>query len=57
MKTIKQIVAVTWLNLRNIPQRLASSAVAVVGVGAVVLVFAAVLDGDGPGENHGLGRD
>lgn len=43
MKTIKQIVAVTWLNLRNIPQRLASSAVAVVGVGAVVLVFAAVL--------------
>lgn len=43
MKTFKQIVAVTWLNLRNIPQRLASSAVAVVGVGAVVLVFAAVL--------------
>lgn len=43
MKTIKQIIAVTWLNLRNLPQRLASSAVAVVGVGAVVLVFAAVL--------------
>ena len=31
------------LNLRNLPQRFASSAVAVVGVGAVVLVFAAVL--------------
>lgn len=43
MNTIKQIVAVTLLNLRNLPQRLASSTVAVVGVGAVVLVFAAVL--------------
>ena len=43
MRTIKQIIAVTALNLRNIPQRLASSVVAVVGVGAVVLVFAAVL--------------
>ncbi len=43
MKTLKQIIAVTLLNLRNIPQRLASSVVAVVGVGAVVLVFAAVL--------------
>lgn len=43
MNTIKQIIAVTWLNLRNLPQRLGSSAVAVVGVGAVVLVFAAVL--------------
>ena len=43
MKTIKQIFAVTLLNLRNIPQRMASSAVAVVGVAAVVLVFAAVL--------------
>lgn len=31
------------LNLRNLPQRYASSAVAVVGVAAVVLVFAAVL--------------
>ena len=43
MKSIKQIIAVTVLNLRNIPQRLASSVVAVVGVAAVVLVFAAVL--------------
>jgi len=41
--TIKQIIAVTLLNLRNLPQRFASSAVAVVGVAAVVLVFAAVL--------------
>jgi len=43
MNTIKQIVAVTLLNLRNLPQRLASSLVAIVGVAAVVLVFAAVL--------------
>jgi putative ABC transport system permease protein len=43
MNTIRQIIAVTWLNLRNLPLRLASSAVAIVGVGAVVLVFAAVL--------------
>jgi putative ABC transport system permease protein len=43
VRTIKQIIAVTLLNLRNLPQRFASSAVAVVGVGAVVLVFAAVL--------------
>ncbi len=43
MKSVKQIIAVTVLNLRNIPQRLASSAVAVIGVAAVVLVFAAVL--------------
>lgn len=43
MNTIKQIIAVTWLNLRNLPRRLASSTVAVVGVAAVVLVFAAVL--------------
>jgi putative ABC transport system permease protein len=43
MKTIQQILAVTALNLRNIPHRLGSSMVAVVGVAAVVLVFAAVL--------------
>jgi putative ABC transport system permease protein len=43
MKTIQQILAVTALNLRNIPHRLGTSMVAVVGVAAVVLVFAAVL--------------
>lgn len=43
MRTLQQIVAVTWLNLRNLPQRVGSSAVAIVGVAAVVLVFAAVL--------------
>jgi putative ABC transport system permease protein len=40
---ITQIVAVTVFNLRSIPQRLAASLVAVIGVSAVVGVFAAVL--------------
>lgn len=43
MRGLNQILAVTWLNLRNLPQRIGSSVVAVVGVAAVVLVFAAVL--------------
>ncbi|MDX1516417.1 MAG: ABC transporter permease [Woeseiaceae bacterium] len=43
MRSIRQILAVTLLNLRNLPHRAASSAVAVIGVAAVVLVFAAVL--------------
>jgi putative ABC transport system permease protein len=43
MRVIRQVFAVTWLNLRNLPQRIASSAVAIVGVAAVVLVFSAVL--------------
>lgn len=43
MRALQQIIAVTILNLRNLPKRMASSVVAVVGVAAVVLVFAAVL--------------
>ena len=43
MRIIQQVLAVTWLNLRNLPQRIGSSVVAVIGVAAVVLVFAAVL--------------
>lgn len=43
MRILNQVLAVTLLNLRNLPRRLGSSAVAVVGVAAVVLVFAAVL--------------
>jgi putative ABC transport system permease protein len=43
MKALNQILAITLLNLRNLPKRLGSSAVAVIGVAAVVLVFAAVL--------------
>jgi len=43
MRGLNQVLAVTMLNLRNLPQRVGSSVVAVVGVAAVVLVFAAVL--------------
>jgi putative ABC transport system permease protein len=40
---IAQTVAVTSLNLRTIPQRLGSSAVAVVGIAGVVVVLVSVL--------------
>jgi putative ABC transport system permease protein len=40
---LTQIVAVTALNLRTLPQRLASSAVAVVGIAGVVVVLVSVL--------------
>ncbi|HZD53808.1 MAG TPA: ABC transporter permease [Woeseiaceae bacterium] len=40
---IKRVFAVTWLNIRNLPRRLAPSIVALVGVTGVVLVFATVL--------------
>jgi len=43
MPFLTQIFAVSWLNLRTIPQRLGSSAVAVVGIAGVVIVFVAVL--------------
>ncbi|MDJ0940478.1 MAG: ABC transporter permease [Woeseiaceae bacterium] len=43
MRLLNQIVAVTVLNLRNLPKRLGSSLVAILGVAAVVVVFAAVL--------------
>ena len=43
MRALNQIVAVTLLNLKNLPKRLGSSSVAIIGVAAVVLVFAAVL--------------
>ena len=43
MRSLNQIIAVTWLNILNLPKRLATSLVAVVGVMAVVLVFAAVM--------------
>ena len=43
MRALNQIVAVTWLNILNLPKRVASSIVSIVGVLAVVLVFAAVL--------------
>jgi putative ABC transport system permease protein len=40
---LKQIIAVTSLNIRTIPQRLGSSAVAIVGIAGVVVVLVAVL--------------
>ena len=43
MRALNQIIAVTALNLKNLPQRSGSSLVAIIGVAAVVLVFAAVL--------------
>ncbi len=43
MKWLRQVAALTILNIRTLPQRLGSSTVAVVGIGAVVAVFAGVL--------------
>ncbi len=43
MRFLNQIFAVTRLNILNLPQRIATSVVAIVGVMAVVLVFAAVM--------------
>jgi putative ABC transport system permease protein len=40
---ISQTVAVTALNLRTIPARLSSSAVAIIGIAGVVVVFVSVL--------------
>jgi len=40
---MKQMLAVTLLNLRTVPQRLGSSAVAIVGIAGVVVVLVAVL--------------
>ena len=43
MNWLKQTAAVLALNLRTIPQRLSSSAVAIVGIAGVVVVFVSVL--------------
>ena len=43
MSWLTQVLAVTRLSLRTIPQHLGSSAVAVVGIAGVVIVFVAVL--------------
>lgn len=40
---IRQAVAITWMSIRNIPQRLAPSIVAAVGVAGVVMVLVGVL--------------
>jgi putative ABC transport system permease protein len=43
VRALNQVIAVTALNIRNLPMRTATSLVAVVGVAAVVLVFAAIM--------------
>jgi putative ABC transport system permease protein len=43
MSFLTQIFSVAWLSIRTISQRLGSSAVAVVGIAGVVIVFVAVL--------------
>lgn len=43
MNSLTQTLAVTWLNLRTVPRRLGSSAVAIVGIAGVVVVLVAVL--------------
>ena len=43
MRWLTQVVAITMLNLRTVPQRMGSSAVAVVGIAGVVVVLVAVL--------------
>lgn len=43
MTSLKQIAAVTAMNLRALPQRLSASAVAIIGIAGVVLILIAVL--------------
>lgn len=43
MTALKQIAAVTLMNLRAVPQRFAASAVAVIGIAGVVLILVALL--------------
>jgi putative ABC transport system permease protein len=43
VNVLRQIVAVTLLNLRTVPQRIGSAAVAIVGIAGVVVVLVAVL--------------
>ncbi len=43
MQALSQILAITLVNIRSIPQRLGSSLVAVIGIAGVVVVFVAVL--------------
>src|SRR4029453_18989429 len=42
-RALRQIIAVPALNLRTIPARMSSSAVAIVGIAGVVVVFISVL--------------
>ena len=43
MQALSQILAITAVNIRSIPQRVGSSLVAIIGIAGVVVVFVAVL--------------
>lgn len=43
MRWLKQTIAVLLLNLRTIPERLGSSAVAIIGIAGVVVIFVSLL--------------
>jgi putative ABC transport system permease protein len=43
VQTLTQVLAITAVNIRSLPQRLGSSLVAVVGIAGVVVVFVSVL--------------
>ena len=43
MRWLRQVLAVVTLSVRTIPQRFSSSAVAIVGIAGVVVVFVSVL--------------
>ena len=43
MQALSQVLAITLVNIRSIPQRLGSSLVAIIGIAGVVVVFVAVL--------------
>jgi len=43
MRSLNQILQITWMNLLNIPQRLGTSLVVVVGIAGVVAVLVSVL--------------
>jgi putative ABC transport system permease protein len=43
MSMVRQISAVTWMNLRSIPQRFGTSSVIVIGIAGVVAVLISVL--------------
>jgi putative ABC transport system permease protein len=43
MNWLSQVIAVTSVTLRSVPQRLGSATVAIIGIGGVVVVFTAVL--------------
>ncbi len=43
MRILRQTIAITWMNLKNIPSRIGSSLVIVVGIGGVVVVLVSLL--------------